>query len=108
MTTNFEMLLLMNYKTGETDVIWQFSAEDDFKKWKVSSDSDHNEGHSRCTLEPSAAGRGLFSGSLQSTVRMDGKIKRAGYCNIKTHRARVSYEALSNCLIKKIYVFSFF
>lgn len=96
MTSNsYLLIMLINSikKTGETDVIWQFNDDDDFKKWKVSSDSDHNEGDSRCTLEPSAAGRGLFSGMLQSTVRMDGKIKRAGYCNIKTQRARVCNEA---------------
>lgn len=79
------------YRPGETDVVWGFGNADDLSKWKVASDSDHNEGHSRCSLVSSAAGRGLFSGTLASTVPQDGKIKRAGYCSIKTNRARVRF-----------------
>lgn len=78
------------FRPGETDVVWEFGLPEDRSKWKVASDSDHNEGHSRCTLEPSAAGRGLFHGTLASTVPQDGKIKRAGYCSVKTQRARVN------------------
>lgn len=74
---------------GETDVVWDFNYPDELAKWVATSDSDHNEGQSKCTLETSPAGRGLFSGTVQSTVPLNGKIKRAGYCNIKSIRARV-------------------
>lgn len=76
---------------GETDVKWQFRDESDFEDWKVTNDSDHNEGQSFSTFEISAAGHGLFSGNVQSKVPLDGRIKRAGYSNIQSMRARVSF-----------------
>lgn len=88
------------FRPGETDVIWDFNEPAVLEKWVASSDSDHNEGQSTCTLVPSEAGRALFSGNVQSTVPKDGKIKRAGYCNIKSMRARVSVMHMPNCMPK--------
>lgn len=81
------------FRPGETDVIWDFNDPKVLEKWVASSDSDHNEGQSHCTLVPSEAGRALFSGDVQSIVPKDGMIKRAGYCNIKSMRSRVSVPA---------------
>lgn len=78
------------YRPGETDIVWDFNDPAVLQKWVASSDSDHNEGDSVCKLEPSEAGRALFSGTVHSTLPKDGKIKRAGYCNIKSMRSRVS------------------
>lgn len=80
------------FRPGETDVVWDFNDPATLAQWVASSDSDHNEGHSRCTLEPSEAGRALFAGEVRTLVPKDGKIKRAGYCNIKSMRARKSFK----------------
>lgn len=71
--------------------MWQFQEQPDFDTWKVTSDSDHNEGQSFSKFEMSAAGHGLFSGNVQSKVPLDGRIKRAGYCNLQSPRARVIF-----------------
>jgi NADH dehydrogenase [ubiquinone] 1 alpha subcomplex assembly factor 1 len=59
--------------------------------WIVTSDSDHNEGHSKCTFEPSAAGYGLWSGVVTSLLPQDGIIKKAGYCSIRSQRHTKSF-----------------
>lgn len=78
------------YRPGETDIIWKFGNEESLQKWVVSSDSDHNEGRSTCTLTLNKQGKGLFSGYLSTWLPKDGRIKRSGYCNMKSLRARVS------------------
>lgn len=78
------------FRPGEIDVMWQFASAKDLDQWIVTSDSDHGEGQSECTLANSSGGYGLFSGSVESQVPLDGRIKRSGYCNINTMRARVS------------------
>lgn len=90
---------ILVFRPGETDVAWEFQDEQDIAKWVVTSDYDHGEGDSKCTLEMSSAGHGLFSGEVHCRVPVDGKIKRAGYCNIKTIRARVCIES-ADCKIE--------
>lgn len=77
------------YRPGETDVLWKFGDEKALDQWVVSSDSDHNEGYSSCSLKLNKQGKGMFSGFLSTKVPQDGRTKRAGYCNITTLRARV-------------------
>lgn len=57
----------------------------------VTSDSDHNQGHSTAFLETSQSGFGLFHGNVDSRLTKDGKIKKSGYCNIKSLRSRVLF-----------------
>lgn len=78
------------FRPGEVDVVWQFSTEKDLEQWVTTSDKDNGEGQSQCQLKLSQAGYGMFNGNVQSQVPLDGKIKRSGYCNIKSLRARVS------------------
>lgn len=87
---DFESDPLMIFRPGETDVVWKFVNEASLKDWIVTADSDHSEGYSKCSLILSKNKKGLFSGELSTTVPKDGRIKRSGYCNIKTLRARVS------------------
>lgn len=77
------------YRPGETDVVWKFGSNEALDKWKVTSDSDHNEGFSSCSLGLNKQGKGLFSGHLSTRAPKDGRIKKAGYCNMQTLRARV-------------------
>lgn len=82
------------FRPGEIDVMWQFTTAIDLDQWIVTSDSDHAEGQSVCTLDLSSSGYGMFSGTVESQVPLDGRIKRSGYCNINTVRARVRVQ---NC-----------
>lgn len=78
-------------------MVWQFKDGIDFENWKVTNDSDHNQGQSFSSFENSAAGHGLFSGNVQAKIPLDGRIKRAGYCNIQSLRARVTLSSILNC-----------
>nr|CAG4638569.1 EOG090X091L [Cyclestheria hislopi] len=77
---------------GEVDILWDFKNNPDFDKWVVTSDSDHKEGYSTCSLNLSPAGNALFSGNLSIQPVKDGKTKRAGYCNMKSIRPMKSFK----------------
>ncbi|XP_044747090.1 complex I intermediate-associated protein 30, mitochondrial [Coccinella septempunctata] len=79
-------------RPGEIDIIWKFGKESSLDTWVTSSDSDHNEGFSKCELMLTKDGNGLFSGELNKRVPKDGKIARAGYCNMKTKTFRKSFK----------------
>lgn len=83
---------ILIHRPGEVDLAWSFKKEVDFKKWIITTDSDHLEGESKAKFELSKAGHGLFHGTLSDKVPQDGRIKRAGYCNIKSMRARKSFK----------------
>lgn len=81
----------------------------DFDKWVATADSDHNQGTSTAVLEKSPAGHGLFKGNLTVDVPKDGRIKRSGYCNIRSQRARKSFKretyldwSVYNTLVMKV------
>lgn len=82
---------ILIYRQNEPDVMWAFGKQEDRGKFIVTSDSDHNEGNSKCSLIESPAGYGLFSGKIDSQVPKDGKIKRSGYCNITCRRPTVIF-----------------
>ncbi|KAK5648967.1 hypothetical protein RI129_003859, partial [Pyrocoelia pectoralis] len=92
MKEKFECDPIMQYRAGETDIVWSFDSPNSLQKWVTSSDSDHNEGHSKCDLIVNKYGNGVFSGTLNTDVPKDGIIKRAGYCNMRTLRARKSFK----------------
>lgn len=81
---------LVVFRPGEIDVVFGFESQPDLDRWVVTTDRDHGEGYSQAALERSPAGFGLFHGTLESRVPKDGRIKRAGYANIKSLRVRVS------------------
>ena len=83
---------ILVFRPGEVDTAFKFSDQKDMEKWVVTADSDHNEGYSKASFELSPSGHGLFSGNLQSHLPKGGRIKKAGYCNIRSQRARVNYE----------------
>lgn len=79
------------YRPGEVDIAWDFRGDKPLEKWIVTCDKDHNEGFSNCTLNTNKAAHALFSGEIISRTPLDGKVKRSGYCNIKTERAKKSF-----------------
>uniref|UniRef100_A0A1L8DUN7 Putative chaperone protein n=1 Tax=Nyssomyia neivai TaxID=330878 RepID=A0A1L8DUN7_9DIPT len=83
---------ILLYRAGEVDVKFQFKEPQDLEKWVCTADSDHNQGHSVAKFEISPSGHGLFYGSLSTKVPLDGRIKRAGYANINSMRARKSFK----------------
>ncbi|XP_063627900.1 complex I intermediate-associated protein 30, mitochondrial [Cydia splendana] len=100
---------LLIARPGETDLIWCFNERSVLDKFVATSDSDHNEGFSTCKLDMSPAGRALFHGYLDTRVPKDGRIKKAGYCALRSQRTRKSFKRestfdwhLYNTLVIKI------
>lgn len=83
----FDPILI--YRPDEVDVEWRFEQDNSLNKWLVTSDSDNNEGFSKANLELSSQRTGLFHGELSMRMPKDGRVKRSGYCNMRTIRARV-------------------
>lgn len=82
---HFQMDPVLGMPTpGEIDTQWTFNPETDLTQWVVTSDQDNNEGYSNSQLTISPTGKGLFSGNLSTQLIKDGKVKRAGYCNMKS------------------------
>lgn len=75
---------------GETDLIWCFNDQNILDQFITTADSDHNQGYSSCKLEMSSAGRARFYGQLDTRVPKDGRIKKAGYCAMRSKRIRAS------------------
>jgi len=69
---------------GETIVQYDFKSDENFKKWIRGADSDWNEGYSKCELYRSDRNTAIFQGTLSSKLVKDGKMKRAGWCSMKT------------------------
>ncbi|CAD6994449.1 unnamed protein product [Ceratitis capitata] len=100
---------ILVYRPGEVDVVFNFKEDNALDRWVVTTDADHREGKSIAKLELSAAGAGLFHGSVNSEHVKDGVIKRTGYANIRTKRVRRSFKRESafdwtqyNTLVMKI------
>ncbi|XP_055585717.1 complex I intermediate-associated protein 30, mitochondrial [Uranotaenia lowii] len=83
---------LVVFRPGETDVVFNFESQPDLDRWVVTSDRDHGEGFSEANFELSPAGFGLFHGKLESRAPKDGRIKKAGYANIRSQRIRKSFK----------------
>jgi hypothetical protein len=86
--------------SGIVDKQWELKSQKDLENWVVTCDSDNGEGFSSCQLTLSPQSCGLFNGVLDLRVPKDGKMKRAGYCSIRTKRARVRF-IIYNYLKKK-------
>ncbi|CAH0690096.1 unnamed protein product [Spodoptera exigua] len=100
---------LLVARPGETDIIWCFNEPSKLDSFTTTCDSDHNEGFSKCSFEMSSAGRGLFHGYLDTRVPKDGRIKKAGYCAMRSKRVRKSFKRagtfdwhLYNTLVLKV------
>lgn len=73
-------------------MVWTFNDKTNFDNWVVTSDSDHKEGYSTSSLSVSPVGKGLFSGNLCTELIKDGKVKKSGYCNIRSIRPQKSFK----------------
>lgn len=100
---------LLIARPGETDLLWCFNDQKVLDKFITTCDSDHNEGYSSCGFDVSPAGRALFHGYLDTRVPKDGRIKKAGYCALRSKRIRKSFKRestydwnLYNTLVLKI------
>ncbi|CAG9789216.1 unnamed protein product [Diatraea saccharalis] len=100
---------LLVARPGEIDLLWCFNEPNVLDKFVTTSDSDHNQGYSTCSLEMSSAGRALFHGNLDMRVPKDGRIKKAGYAAMRSQRIRKSFKReatydwhLYNTLVLKV------
>lgn len=80
------------FRPGEVDIAFDFRNNESLEKWNITCDKDHNEGFSSCTLGINKNKHAVFSGEIVTRVPLDGRVKRAGYCNMKTLRARKSFK----------------
>jgi len=76
---------------GSFEYAWKFDRPEVLKDFIVTSDKDHNDGFSECSLELNRYNKALFSGILSTQVPKDGKLKRTGYCNMICKRPRKSF-----------------
>ncbi|CAB3365269.1 Hypothetical predicted protein [Cloeon dipterum] len=83
---------LMVARKGEVDVQWHFNNPEELAKFQLNSDKDHNHGYSTCEFKMSPSGKGLFTGFIDTRVPKDGIINTAGYCSMRTYRARKSFK----------------
>ncbi|XP_072385922.1 complex I intermediate-associated protein 30, mitochondrial [Diabrotica undecimpunctata] len=88
----FEDDPILIFRPGEVDVKWRFGNEQSLKNWNITSDSDNREGYSKASLTLTEHGKALFYGNLSMRVPQDGRVKRSGYCSMKTHRTRKSFK----------------
>jgi NADH dehydrogenase [ubiquinone] 1 alpha subcomplex assembly factor 1 len=86
---NLELML-----HGDYEIVWKFSSEDIVNSWVVTADSDHNEGHSKAGFVLGANQKGIFRGNLNTKVQKDGKVRSAGYCNIRSPKNMISFKRL--------------
>jgi len=77
---------------GVVDKEFEFKSEKDLSKWIVTSDKDNLEGESTCQLIINENGKGVFSGNLCLDTPKDGKLKKTGYCNMRTIRCTASFQ----------------
>nr|CAG4634901.1 EOG090X091L [Alona affinis] len=78
---------------GDVDVLWKFDSSMKFDDiWITTSDQDHEEGFSSCSLKISPTGKGLFSGEVCTRIPKDGKVPRSGYCNMRSMRPMKSFK----------------
>ncbi|KAF9823866.1 hypothetical protein SFRURICE_013403 [Spodoptera frugiperda] len=95
---NEELMRLYDQLISETDMIWCFNEPSKLDSFTTTCDSDHNEGFSKCSFDMSSAGRGLFHGYLDTRVPKDGRIKKAGYCAMRSKRVRIRGDGRSYLL----------
>ncbi|CAG0917457.1 unnamed protein product [Notodromas monacha] len=91
MQDKFDMDIPM-IRPGIPDKIWGFNSKSDLDLWTVSSDADHGEGFSTSRLHLGPNETGLFEGNLTTKVPESGNVKTAGYCGIRSMRARKSFK----------------
>lgn len=83
---------ILFYQPGVVDKQWELRSPKHLEQWVTTCDSDHGEGFSSCSLTINGRGFGHFTGILDTTVPKDGRIKRSGYCSIRTLRKRKSFQ----------------
>lgn len=77
---------------GSVEVLWKFDNLSVLDKWVTTCDKDHNEGFSEVNLTINKHRKALFHGMLRTDLPKDGKVKKAGYCNMRSMRPRRSFQ----------------
>lgn len=73
-----------DYPDGTFQKEFEFRGRDSLSNWVVSTDRDWGEGFSKAELTLSKNNMALFQGHLCTDLPIEGKIKKAGYANIKS------------------------
>jgi len=81
---------------GDRDPVWTFNKKEVLSQFRAMSDSDHNEGFSKCELVMSPTGKGLFQGFVNTRPPKDGRVKYAGYCIMRSNDLVKSFKRRSH------------
>ncbi|KAK3093391.1 hypothetical protein FSP39_014996 [Pinctada imbricata] len=73
------------------DYFWKFNSAEKLKAWILTTDMDNKEGFSKAYLSLSKSGKALFYGNLSTKVPEDGRVKKAGYCNMRSPINKYGY-----------------
>ncbi|XP_075223018.1 complex I intermediate-associated protein 30 [Lycorma delicatula] len=76
---------------GAIDKAWSFESTDKLNKWVTTCDADHGDGYSSCELIVNEHGKGIFQGILNTELPSDGKMKKTGYCNMRSIKPTKSF-----------------
>ncbi len=74
---------------GVPDRLWTFDNTETVNQFVATADSDHGEGFSSVNFHLGPNQTGLFEGYLSTKVPKEGRVKRSGYCGIRSLRAKV-------------------
>ncbi|ELU10625.1 hypothetical protein CAPTEDRAFT_164396 [Capitella teleta] len=69
---------------GDYERLWKFDNKETIDNFTVTCDSNHHEGKSQAEFFVNEQKKGVFRGFLNTDVAKDGRVKRAGYANIKS------------------------
>lgn len=74
------------------EMLFTFDTQEKIDNFNVTTDADHDVGHSTASLKMTKSGSALFSGYLCNRLKPDGQTMFAGYVNTTCKRPTVSIE----------------
>lgn len=77
---------------GVIDMVYTFENEAKLNNFVVTTDTDHDIGHSTASLSSTSRETAIFSGFLSNKLKPDGITKYAGYVNFNSIRPRKSFD----------------
>lgn len=79
------------YYPGDSEVFWRFDSQENVDKWIVTTDKDNGEGFSTAEFVLGSGNTAVFSGVLDPSPPKGTKVRKTGYCNIRSERKYRSF-----------------
>lgn len=84
------------YYPGDSEVFWRFDSAKAVDEWTVTTDKDNGEGFSTAEFVLGPGNTGIFSGVLDTRPPKGSRVKRTGYCNVRSQRAYRSFNRVAH------------